>query len=146
MNPTIPSPVTSAVRPNIDRQKREQKTINTILGGAATTLVLLILFFGALAALGGYVLWKQIDKQSSTIAMLEANLRQEMVQMRDELEKADVQIRKDNQLLTTSINEQRAAIESLNQSQKAQNTKQDTQINQIDQRLKEVERLKFNRR
>lgn len=147
MNATMPTAIHA--RQNIERQKREQKTMNTIIGGAASTLFLFVLLVGALASLGGYVLWKQIDRQSTTIALLEANMRQEMIALRSDLEKANQQISEDLVHLQSVSESQRTLIENMGaglQTQRDKSQRQDLQIKQMDSRLKDLERTKYFKR
>ncbi|MFZ5806171.1 MAG: hypothetical protein ACOY3I_03045 [Verrucomicrobiota bacterium] len=141
-----PAPIHA--RENIARQKREQRTMNVILGSAASTVFLSILVVAALAALGGYVLWKQIQQQSATISLLEVSLRQEMVMLRDDLEKADQQINKNLFRVQSILDDQQNIVKSAQlsvQTQSDKNQRQDIQLQQLDSRLRELEKFRYKR-
>lgn len=72
-NPTS-NPSISDFRRNADRQRREQRTTTTILSSAASLLIGSIILVAVLAGFGGYVLWKQIQSQSVTVAQLDSRL------------------------------------------------------------------------
>lgn len=72
-------------RKNIERQTKEQSTINQIIKGVTITLIIGILFVAALASVGGYALYKQIQDQSLTIAQLENNTQRRMAAMEEEI-------------------------------------------------------------
>lgn len=86
-----PSPVRSS---SIDRQIREQKTVNNVLNGVALTMICGILFVAALAGTGGYVLWKQLQDQSASLALLEENTKDRMFDLKAELVASDVEMSK----------------------------------------------------
>jgi|GEM_PF-875953 len=90
--PTQPTPI-SATR-SIDRQVREQRAISTLLHGAGLALVSTILVVAGLAALGGYVLYKQLQDQSATMALLEQNTKQRMFEMEMDLTRRDTELAK----------------------------------------------------
>lgn len=142
-----PKPINA--RENIKRQKREQKAMNVVLGSAATSLFLFILVIGGLAGLGGYVLWKQIQQQSATISLMEVALRQEIIALRDDLEKADKQINKNVFRLQSTVDGQQDALKNIQNSvdaQENQNSRQNAVIRRFESRIKDLEKYKTFRR
>lgn len=137
------TPLRSAVnaRENIQRQQREQKTFNTLMGSAATFVLIGSLIFLGLAGLGGYVLWSQIQKQSVTVALLETNMRREMSEMQITMQTTNQKLQQDFDATALKINrltalaeEQKSIISSLNstvENQKTQLRQQDSQMKQI---------------
>lgn len=128
-------------RRQIDQQRKEQRAWGSLLQGAATLIFGVIALCVALAAFGGYVLWKQIDNQSVTIGLLENNMRQEVQQLRSETvianEKLTQELDSANlklNALTAQAEEQREKIKNLNteiEAQKAKLKQQETQLNRL---------------
>lgn len=85
----LPNPTPISATRSIDRQVKEQKAISSLLHGAGLALVCTILLFAGLASLGGYVLYKQMQDQSATLALLEQNTKQRMFEMEMDLIKRD---------------------------------------------------------
>lgn len=85
----LPTPTPISATRSIDRQVKEQKAISSLLHGAGLALVCTILLFAGLASLGGYVLYKQMQDQSATLALLEQNTKQRMFEMEMDLIKRD---------------------------------------------------------
>ena len=144
---SFPKPINA--RRQIDQQRKEQRAWSSLLQGAATFIFGTIALCVALAAFGGYVLWKQIDNQSVTIGLLETNMRQQVQQLRSEavianekliqeLDSANLKLN----ALTAQIEEQRDTIKNLNttvEGQKAKFKQQETQMSKLST---EVTRLK----
>jgi len=86
---TQPNPTPITASRSIDRQLKEQKAVSSLLHGAGLALVCTILFFAGLASLGGYVLYRQMQDQSATLALLEQNTKQRMFEMEMDLIKRD---------------------------------------------------------
>jgi hypothetical protein len=132
-------------RQNIERQQREQRTVSTLLGGAAATVIIVIVSVAGLAAFGGYVLWKQIQEQSVTVNLLEANTKQGFAQLRDEMEQADQRLLKQEEAanlklvnLSSQVDEQRATtkrVTSMVETQQAVIKQHTAQINQMGSEL-----------
>lgn len=70
---------------NIERQTREQRTVNQVLSGITLTIICGIVLVGALAGTGGYVLFKQINQQSVTISDLENNSNMRLAALEERL-------------------------------------------------------------
>lgn len=86
-----PRPITTD---NIKRQKREQATINSLIHGIGLAFTCSILIVAALASLGGYVLYKQLNDQSASLALLEQNTKQRFFEMETDLIKRDTELAK----------------------------------------------------
>lgn len=87
-----PTPITASR--SIDRQVREQRAIGTLLQGAGLALISSILVVAGLAALGGYVLYKQMQDQSASLALLEQNTKQRMFELEMDLTRRDTELAK----------------------------------------------------
>lgn len=79
---------------SIRRQKREQKAMNSLLSGVGLAFTCGILVVGALASLGGYVLYKQLKDQSATISLMEQNTKQRFFEMETDLIRRDTELAK----------------------------------------------------
>lgn len=130
MNPTS-SPTALNVKRSIDRQRKEQQAISSILGGVGLALLLIIVGCAGLSGFGGFVLWKQIQRQSVTVDQMEQRVNKEIasLQARDAelasgLESAGAQLAKQLSLLEQA---------------KSQNSKHEKDIATLKQRLSMVE-------
>ena len=101
------TPAALNVKRSIDRQRKEQRAVTSILSGVGLGLLLIIVSCATLSAFGGYVLWKQIQQQSVTVAQMEQKINKDLadLQARDAelasgLESAGAQLAK--QLSTAS--------------------------------------------
>lgn len=81
---TIPTRTSINVKQNIDRQRREQQAVGTLLSGAALTVVISVVVVVCLAGFGGYVIYKEFHKQSVAITTLSARVEQELAQIKDD--------------------------------------------------------------
>lgn len=77
---------------SVQRQVREQRTFNTLLSGAALTMISGILVVAGLAGLGGYVLYQQLQDQSATVAILEHNTKTRFYEMETDLIQRDTEL------------------------------------------------------
>ncbi len=77
---------------SVQRQVREQRTFNTLLSGAALTMISGILVVAGLAGLGGYVLYQQLQDQSATVAILEQNTKTRLYEMETDLIQRDTEL------------------------------------------------------
>ena len=128
-NPTNPSALN--VKRSIDRQRKEQQAVTSILGGVGLALLSIIVGCAALSGFGGFVLWKQIQRQSVTVDQMEQRLNKEFasLQARDaelssELEAAGAQLAKQLSLLEQA---------------KAQLSRQEKEVATVRQRLSMLE-------
>jgi uncharacterized protein HemX len=79
MNPTNPTALN--VKRSVDRQRKEQRAVASILSGVGLVLLLIIGGCAGLAGFGGFVLWKQIQRQSVTVDQMEQRLNKEMASL-----------------------------------------------------------------
>lgn len=96
---------------NIERQAREQRTINQVLSGITLTIILGIVFVGALASTGGYILWRQIQDQSTTIADLESRTKMRIAEMELDLNAKDIELEKAHANVSKRVTEINTAFE-----------------------------------
>jgi hypothetical protein len=115
MSSQIPS--MSDFRRNAERQSREQQSTGSILSGIAYALLAAILIVASLASFGGYVMWRQIQSQATTVAQLSDKLNVEVATLREEAEAArktsdEVVRRQQEQInrLTSTLEQQRIAF------------------------------------
>jgi hypothetical protein len=86
-----PAPIRTG---SIERQIKEQKTVSNVLNGMALALICGILLVTALAGTGGYVLWKQLQDQSASLAVLEQNTKDRMFDLKAEMVANDADLAK----------------------------------------------------
>lgn len=86
MNSSIPS--MSDFRRNAERQSKEQKSTGTILSGIAYGLIAAILLVASLSAFGGFVMWRQIQNNATTVAQVNDKLNAEVAALREEAAEA----------------------------------------------------------
>ena len=78
----------------MERQIKEQNTISNVLNGIAVAMICGILLVAGLAGTGGYVLWKQIQGQSASIALLEDNTNARIADMQKDFISRQVELSK----------------------------------------------------
>jgi len=129
MNPSTPSALN--VKRSIDRQRKEQRAVSSILSGVGLALLLIIVGCATLSCFGGYVLWKQIQRQSVTVDQMEQRINKEL---------ASLQAR-DAELASglESAGAQLAKQQSLIEQAKAQLNRQEKDIGVLRQRLSNLE-------
>lgn len=79
MNPTNPTALN--VKRSVDRQRKEQRAVTSILSGVGLALLLIIGGCAGLAGFGGFVLWKQIQRQSVTVDQMEQRVNKEIASL-----------------------------------------------------------------
>ena len=98
-----PTPIRTAR--SIERQIKEQNTVNNVLNGIAVAVICGIVLVAGLAGTGGYVLWKQIQNQSASISLLEENTKDRMADLQKDLSSRQTELSKNleqtNQRLMT---------------------------------------------
>ncbi|NBR68873.1 MAG: hypothetical protein EBS59_01720 [Verrucomicrobia bacterium] len=129
MNPSTPSALN--VKRSIDRQRKEQRAVSSILSGVGLALLLIIVGCATLSCFGGYVLWKQIQRQSVTVDQMEQRINKEL---------ASLQAR-DAELASglESAGAQLAKQQSLLEQAKSQLSRQEKDISVLRQRLSNLE-------
>ncbi len=144
MSSQIPS--MSDFRRNAERQSKEQKATGNILSGIAYALLAVILMVASLSAFGGYVMWRQIQSQATTVAQLSDKLNNEVAVLREESaiakKNADDNFRRQQEILnktTASLEQQRASFF-------AEQKRKDREIQALQGRLNRIEnRFNLNR-
>lgn len=83
MNPIQPAPLN--VKKTIERQSREQNAVSHVLNGVAIAFLCGIILVASLSGLGGYVLYKQLQNQSASLALLESNTQERLAELEGRL-------------------------------------------------------------
>lgn len=104
----------SQYQQNVQRQAKEQKAVGSVLSSAAIILAAFILIVGILAGFGGWVLWRAIQNQSTTVAQLQTKMENEVI------------------LLKTTIKEDEVVLETLTNQARVQKEQSAALGNQID--------------
>ncbi|MDZ4744254.1 MAG: hypothetical protein SGI98_12660 [Verrucomicrobiota bacterium] len=119
------SPASSNYTRNVDRQAKEQKSLNTILSGVGLFLLVIVLIFGATAGFGGYVLWKEIQSQQVTVNRLDekyaaaiSGLDEHLVKTQEELSGVQLVIKTQRDELLTLKTQLAATSTQLRATQK----------------------------
>jgi len=141
MSSQIPS--MSDFRRNAERQSKEQKVTGNILSGIAYALLAVILIVASLSAFGGYVMWRQIQSQATTVAQLSDKLNNEVAVLREESaitkKNANENFRRQQEIL----NKTTVALEQQRASFLAEQKKKDREILSLQGRLNRIEN-RFN--
>lgn len=137
---TMTNPSFSQYQQNVHRQSREQKAVGSILSGVAITLISLIVLVAFLAGLGGWVLWRQIQNQSVTVAQLDTKFIQENRSLRSDLKQnADTfntQIQAQKQLLTGL----QSQIEEIRGQNRKDRAAEQSKFQKLENRIYDLER------
>ena len=129
MNPMNPTALN--VKRSVDRQRKEQRAVSSILSGVGLALLLIIGGCAALAGFGGFVLWKQIQRQSVTVDQMEQRINKEI---------ASLQAR--NAELTSGLESAGAQLAkqlSLLEQAKSQLSRQEKDVDTVRRRLSILE-------
>jgi len=141
MSSQIPS--MSDFRRNAERQSKEQKVTGNILSGIAYALLAVILIVASLSGFGGYVMWRQIQSQATTVAQLSDKLNNEVAVLREESaitkKNANENFRRQQEIL----NKTTVALEQQRASFLAEQKKKDREILSLQGRLNRIEN-RFN--
>ena len=105
-----PTPVRAAR--NIERQIKEQNTVNNVLNGIAVAVICGIVLVAGLAATGGYVLWKQIQNQSASIALLEENTKDRLADLQKDMSSRQTELSKNLEMTNQRLMTLTAQFES----------------------------------
>ncbi|MEO0453445.1 MAG: hypothetical protein AAFY98_04835 [Verrucomicrobiota bacterium] len=109
--PTRTQPNRIHASQSVRRQVKEQNTFNTLLSGAALSLISAILVVAGLAGLGGYVLYKQLEDQSATVAILEQNTKMRFYEMETDLIQRDTELARNVEQTNLRLMEMTASFE-----------------------------------
>jgi hypothetical protein len=144
-----PTPSINDFRRNADRQRREQRSVNSLLSGVAYALIGGILLVGILAGFGGYVLWKQIENQSVTVAQLNAKIDEQVAQLKIEQDRF-AKFATDQAAFDIEVKEKLARLSSVSERNAAAGREEkDARIKEITalvKRITKVEAKLENRR
>jgi outer membrane murein-binding lipoprotein Lpp len=72
-------------RRNAERQSKEQKAVGSLLAWISYSLVGAVLLVATLAGVGGWTLYRLIQKQSVTVAELDSQYKGEFAQVREQM-------------------------------------------------------------
>lgn len=135
------SPTSSSYTRNVERQSREQKSMNNLLSGVGLFLLVLVLIVGASAGFGGYVIWKQIQDQAVTVNQLDVKYAAAVSALNQNLTLSNEQIAAHQSALsalreeTASLKSQLAASSSLLRSTQRDLDNQKTRVQQLERTL-----------
>lgn len=122
-----------SAKQNIERQRREQRAVGTILSGAATLVVVAVVVVTSLAGFGGYIIYKEFQRQSKSVTLLSARVDEDIAKLRDETKAVNQQMQIVQDDANLKINH------LLDQTQK-----QDDQIKNLDATI-EAQRLALHK-
>jgi len=125
------TPAALNVKRSIDRQRKEQRAVTSILSGVGLGLLLIIVGCASLSAFGGYVLWKQIQQQSVTVAQMEQQLNQDLAN----LQARDAELASGLESAGAQLAKQLSSLEQM----KSQVSRHDKDVATLKQRLSMVE-------
>lgn len=125
------TPAALNVKRSIDRQRKEQRAVTSILSGVGLGLLLVIVGCATLSAFGGYVLWKQIQQQSVTVSQMEQRFNQDIAA----LQARDAELASGLDSAGSQLAKQLSSLEQV----KAQVTRHDRDVATLKQRLSMVE-------
>lgn len=129
MNASTPAALN--VKRSIDRQRKEQRAVTSILSGVGLGLLLIIVGCATLSAFGGYVLWKQIQQQSVTVSQMEQKFNKDLA----ELQARDAELASGLDSAGAQLAKQLSSLEQV----KSQVNRHDKDLTTVRQRLSMVE-------
>jgi len=125
------TPAALNVKRSIDRQRKEQRAVTSILSGVGLGLLLIIVGCATLSAFGGYVLWKQIQQQSVTVAQMEQKINKDLA----DLQARDAELASGLESAGAQLAKQLSSLEQV----KSQVNRHDKDIGTVRQRLSLLE-------
>jgi uncharacterized protein HemX len=132
------SPAALNVKRSIDRQRKEQRAVTSILSGVGLGLLLIIVGCATLSAFGGYVLWKQIQQQSVTVAQMEQKINKDLA----DLQARDAELASGLESAGAQLAKQLSSLEQI----KSQVNRHEKDVATLRQRLAKVESDSGSRR
>jgi len=129
MNASTPAALN--VKRSIDRQRKEQRAVTSILSGVGLGLLLIIVGCATLSAFGGYVLWKQIQQQSVTVAQMEQKINKDLA----DLQARDAELASGLESAGAQLAKQMSSLEQI----KSQVNRHDKDVSTLKQRLSMIE-------
>ena len=125
------TPAALNVKRSIDRQRKEQRAVTSILSGVGLGLLLVIVGCATLSAFGGYVLWKQIQQQSVTVAQMEQKFNKDLA----DLQARDAELASGLDSAGAQLAKQLSSLEQI----KSQVNRHDKDVSTLRQRLSMLE-------
>jgi len=125
------TPAALNVKRSIDRQRKEQRAVTSILSGVGLGLLLIIVSCATLSAFGGYVLWKQIQQQSVTVAQMEQKINKDLA----DLQARDAELASGLESAGAQLAKQLSSLEQM----KSQVSRHDKDVYTLKQRLSMIE-------
>jgi uncharacterized protein HemX len=125
------TPAALNVKRSIDRQRKEQRAVTSILSGVGLGLLLIIVGCATLSAFGGYVLWKQIQQQSVTVAQMEQKINKDLA----DLQARDAELASGLESAGAQLAKQLSSLEQM----KSQVNRHDKDVSTLKQRLSMIE-------
>ena len=125
------TPAALNVKRSIDRQRKEQRAVTSILSGVGLGLLLIIVGCATLSAFGGYVLWKQIQQQSVTVAQMEQKINKDLA----DLQARDAELASGLESAGAQLAKQMSSLEQI----KSQVNRHDKDVSTLKQRLSMIE-------
>ncbi len=125
------TPAALNVKRSIDRQRKEQRAVTSILSGVGLGLLLIIVGCATLSAFGGYVLWKQIQQQSVTVAQMEQSFNKDLA----DLQARDAELASGLDSAGAQLAKQLSSLEQI----KSQVNRHDKDVSTLRQRLSMLE-------
>jgi len=125
------TPAALNVKRSIDRQRKEQRAVTSILSGVGLGLLLVIVGCATLSAFGGYVLWKQIQQQSVTVAQMEQKINKDLA----DLQARDAELASGLDSAGAQLAKQLSSLEQI----KSQVNRHDKDVSTLKQRLSIME-------
>jgi uncharacterized protein HemX len=132
------TPAALNVKRSIDRQRKEQRAVTSILSGVGLGLLLIIVGCATLSAFGGYVLWKQIQQQSVTVAQMEQKINKDLA----DLQARDAELASGLESAGAQLAKQLSSLEQI----KSQVNRHEKDVATVRQRLAKVESDSGSRR
>jgi uncharacterized protein HemX len=132
------TPAALNVKRSIDRQRKEQRAVTSILSGVGLGLLLIIVGCATLSAFGGYVLWKQIQQQSVTVAQMEQKINKDLA----DLQARDAELASGLESAGAQLAKQLSSLEQI----KSQVNRHEKDVATLRQRLAKVESDSGSRR
>jgi len=105
--------------------------VTSILSGVGLGLLLIIVGCATLSAFGGYVLWKQIQQQSVTVAQMEQKFNKDLA----DLQARDAELASGLDSAGAQLAKQLSSLEQI----KSQVNRHDKDVSTLRQRLSMVE-------
>ena len=124
-------------RRNAERQKKEQTSFGNVLATLTYSILVFLVLVTGLAGYGGYMLFKKIELQRTTLAELDRRYEAEVVALKEDLSRTQGQLSKQNDTINAQqeqISRLRAAIDKVNADQFRNYSSLKAQVDQLQSR------------